>query len=84
MISPGCAPERGLTLCAAGLRFVPDSKKEKGIAMRVPKCLSTPIAALALALLAASPAVAQAPAKKPNILFIMGDDKRAGHHNPSQ
>ena len=32
------------------------------------------IAALAIGLFAASLAFAQAPAKKPNILFIMGDD----------
>ncbi len=28
----------------------------------------------AVGLIAATPAIAQAPAKKPNILFIMGDD----------
>ena len=42
--------------------------------MRVLECLSTLLAALVVALGAGSPALAQAPAQKPNILFIMGDD----------
>jgi len=42
--------------------------------MHALKHVSRWLAALALALFAASPALAQAPAKKPNILFIMGDD----------
>ena len=42
--------------------------------MRVVEYLSTLLVALALALAATSPALAQAPAKQPNIIMIMGDD----------
>ena len=42
--------------------------------MRLSRVFSFCIVALALAVCAGSPALAQAPANKPNILFIMGDD----------
>lgn len=42
--------------------------------MRALKHVTRWFAALALALAAASPALAQAPAKRPNIIMIMGDD----------
>ena len=42
--------------------------------MRLKRLLITLVAGSVVAVGAASPALAQAPAKKPNILFIMGDD----------
>ena len=42
--------------------------------MNLKRMLITALAMLGVALGAAAPALAQAPAKKPNILFIMGDD----------
>ena len=42
--------------------------------MKLKRMLITALAMLGVALGAAAPALAQAPAKKPNILFIMGDD----------
>ena len=42
--------------------------------MRLKHLLTTLVAGAAIALGVATPALAQAPAKKPNILFIMGDD----------
>ena len=42
--------------------------------MNLKRMLITALAMLGIGLGAAAPALAQAPAKKPNILFIMGDD----------